>query len=46
MTFEVAYCIAFFVLLLAMWVSFITKIRRSGGRIMPDKQAVRREGFS
>jgi protein-S-isoprenylcysteine O-methyltransferase Ste14 len=31
-------------LLLAMRVYFMVKVRRSGGRIMPDEQAVAREG--
>lgn len=33
-----------FLLLLAMRVYFMVKVRRSGGRIMPDQDAVRREG--
>jgi len=49
MTSETAYRIAFFVLLLAlisMRVYYMIKVRRSGGRIMPDEQAVNREGGS
>ncbi len=47
MTSEPVYRLAFFVLLfalLAMRVYFMVKVRRSGGRIMPDEQAVQREG--
>jgi len=47
MTSEPVYRLAFFVLLLAllaMRVYFMVKVRRSGGRIMPDDQAVQREG--
>jgi protein-S-isoprenylcysteine O-methyltransferase Ste14 len=47
MTSETAYRIAFFILLLAllaMRVYFAVKVRRSGGRLMPDEQAARREG--
>ena len=47
MTSETIYRNAFFVLLcalLAMRVYFMVKVRRSGGRIMPDQQAVAREG--
>jgi protein-S-isoprenylcysteine O-methyltransferase Ste14 len=44
---EPIFRVAFFILLaalLAMRVYFMVKVRRSGGRLMPDKQAVRREG--
>jgi protein-S-isoprenylcysteine O-methyltransferase Ste14 len=44
---EAAYRLAFFVLfllLVAMRVYFMIKVRRSGGRIMPDEKAVEREG--
>jgi protein-S-isoprenylcysteine O-methyltransferase Ste14 len=47
MTSETVYRIAFFVLLfalLAMRIYFMIKVRRSGGRIMPDEKAVAREG--
>jgi protein-S-isoprenylcysteine O-methyltransferase Ste14 len=47
MTSELAYRLAFFVLLLAllaMRVYFAVKARRAGGRITPDQQAVQREG--
>jgi protein-S-isoprenylcysteine O-methyltransferase Ste14 len=47
MTSETAYRLAFsflLVALLAMRVYFMVKVRRSGGRIMPDEQAVQREG--
>ncbi len=44
---ETIYRIAFFlllVMLVAMRVYFMVKVRRTGGRIMPDKTAVEREG--
>lgn len=44
---ETIFRLAFFVLLtalLAMRVYFMIKVRRSGGRITPDEQAVHREG--
>jgi protein-S-isoprenylcysteine O-methyltransferase Ste14 len=44
---ETVYRIAFLVLLVAllvMRVYFMVKVRRSGGRLMPDKGAVQREG--
>ena len=44
---EPVYRLAFFILLcalLAMRIYFMVKVRRSGGRIMPDEQAVQREG--
>ena len=47
MTTETAYRIAFLILLLmliAMRVYFMIKVRRSGGRLMPDEKAVKREG--
>jgi protein-S-isoprenylcysteine O-methyltransferase Ste14 len=47
MTSESIYRLAFLVLLmalLAMRVYFMVRVRRSGGRIMPDEQAVQREG--
>jgi protein-S-isoprenylcysteine O-methyltransferase Ste14 len=47
MTSETIYRLAFLVLLLAllaMRVFFMIRVRRSGGRIMPDEQAVQREG--
>ena len=47
MTTETVYRVAFFILfiiLLAMRVYFIIKVRRSDGRIMPDEDAVKREG--
>jgi protein-S-isoprenylcysteine O-methyltransferase Ste14 len=36
--------LALLVVLLGMRVYFMVKVRRSGGRIMPDEQAVQREG--
>jgi len=33
-----------FVVLIAMRVAFMIRVRRSGGRLTPDKQAVEREG--
>ncbi len=47
MTPEAVFRLAFFVLLLAllaMRVYFMVKVRRSGGRLTPDDQAVEREG--
>ncbi len=47
MTSETIYRIAFLVLLLAllaMRVYFMVKVRRSGERLLPDEQAVQREG--
>ena len=47
MTTEAIYRFAFlvlFVLLLAMRIYFMVKVKRSGGRIMPDEGAVKREG--
>jgi protein-S-isoprenylcysteine O-methyltransferase Ste14 len=47
MTSDTVFRLAFFFLLfalLAMRVYFMVKVRRSGGRIMPDEQAVKREG--
>jgi protein-S-isoprenylcysteine O-methyltransferase Ste14 len=47
MTTEPVFRLAFLILLaalIAMRVYFMIKVRRSGGRIMPDAQAVRREG--
>jgi protein-S-isoprenylcysteine O-methyltransferase Ste14 len=47
MSSELAYRLAFFILLLAllaMRVYFMVKVRRSGGRLMPDEKAVQREG--
>lgn len=47
MTPEVVYRIAFlilFMLLLSMRVYFMIKVRRAGGRIMPDGGAIQREG--
>jgi len=47
MTTETVFRIAFlilFVMLLAMRVYFMVKVRRSGGRLMPDQKAVEREG--
>jgi protein-S-isoprenylcysteine O-methyltransferase Ste14 len=44
---ETNYRIAFFgllVMLIAMRSFFMVKVRRSGGRLMPDKKAVEREG--
>jgi protein-S-isoprenylcysteine O-methyltransferase Ste14 len=44
---ETIYRIAFFillVLLIAMRVYFMVRVRRSGGRLMPDNKAVKREG--
>lgn len=44
---ESLYRLAFLVLLLAllgMRFYFMNKVRRSGGRLMPDKEAVKREG--
>ncbi len=47
MTAETIFRFAFlllFILLLAMRVYFMIKVRRSGGRIMPDEGAIQREG--
>jgi len=47
MTTEANYRIAFLILLvmlIAMRIYFMIKVRRSGGRLMPDEQAVKREG--
>jgi protein-S-isoprenylcysteine O-methyltransferase Ste14 len=47
MTTESIFRIAFlilFVMLLAMRVYFMVRVRRAGGRLTPDKQAVAREG--
>ena len=47
MTSETTYCVAFFVLLMALFamrVYFMVKVKHSGGRIMPDEKAVAREG--
>ena len=47
MSTEIEYRIAFLVLLvmlLAMRIFFMIRVRRSGGRIMPDEKAVAREG--
>lgn len=47
MTSETVFRLAFFILLtalLTMRVYFMVKVRRSGGRIMPDNKAVAREG--
>jgi protein-S-isoprenylcysteine O-methyltransferase Ste14 len=47
MTTETSHRIAFLILvvmLLAMRVYFMVKVRRSGGRLMPDEKAVKREG--
>lgn len=47
MSAETSFRIAFlilFVILIAMRVYFMVRVRRSGGRIMPDGQAVAREG--
>ena len=44
---ELVYRFAFFTLLLAllaMRLYFMVKVYRSGGRLMPDQQAVQREG--
>lgn len=44
---ESVYHIAFlvlFLMLLAMRIYFMVKVRRSGGRIMPDEGAIKREG--
>jgi protein-S-isoprenylcysteine O-methyltransferase Ste14 len=42
-TFRIAFLVLFLALL-AMRVYFMIKVRRAGGRIMPDEQAVAREG--
>jgi protein-S-isoprenylcysteine O-methyltransferase Ste14 len=42
-TFRIAFFILF-ILLLVMRFYFMLKVRRSGGRIMPDKKAIEREG--
>ena len=42
-TFRVAFFILF-ILLLVMRFYFMLKVRRSGGRIMPDEKAIEREG--
>lgn len=47
MSAETVFRLAFFILLLAllaMRVYFMIKVRRTGGRIMPDEQAIQREG--
>lgn len=47
MTTEIIYRLAFFILfilLLAMRVYFVIRVRRSGGRILPDDKAIEREG--
>jgi hypothetical protein len=47
MTNEAVYRMAFlvlFMLLLAMRIYFMIRVRRAGGRIMPDEGAVQREG--
>lgn len=47
MTGETIYRVAFFLLfllLLAMRVYFMIRVRRSGGRILPDDKAIEREG--
>jgi protein-S-isoprenylcysteine O-methyltransferase Ste14 len=47
MTSDAVYRLAFLVLLIslfAMRITFMVKVRRSGGRITPDEQAVQREG--
>jgi protein-S-isoprenylcysteine O-methyltransferase Ste14 len=47
MTTESTFRLAFGILLaalLAMRIYFMVKVRRAGGRLMPDKQAVAREG--
>jgi len=47
MTTETIYRIAFFILfmmLIAMRVYFMVRVRRSGGRILPDEGAIEREG--
>lgn len=47
MTSETIYRLAFLVLLialLAMRVTFMIRVRRSGGRLTPDEQAAQREG--
>ena len=44
---EIVYRFAFLILLLAllaMRIFFMVRVRRAGGRLMPDKQAVEREG--
>ena len=49
MTSETVYRLAFFVLLFALFamrVYFMIKVRRADGRVMPDDQAVVREGGS
>jgi protein-S-isoprenylcysteine O-methyltransferase Ste14 len=47
MTTEIVYRLAFlilFMLLLAMRIYFMIRVRRAGGRLMPDEEAVQREG--
>lgn len=47
MTAETVFRIAFLILLLgllAMRVYFMIRVRRSGGRIMPEEEAIKREG--
>ena len=47
MTTESVFRLAFFILLLALFAMrfyYMIKVRRTGGRLMPDKQAVKREG--
>ena len=43
MVFRLAFFILF-MLLLAMRIYFMVRVRRSGGRIMPDSKAIEREG--
>jgi protein-S-isoprenylcysteine O-methyltransferase Ste14 len=42
-TFRIAFLILF-LMLLAMRVYFMVKVRRSGGRVMPGEEAIQREG--
>jgi protein-S-isoprenylcysteine O-methyltransferase Ste14 len=43
MVFRIAFFILF-ILLASMRIYFMVRVRRSGGRIMPDKEAIEREG--
>jgi len=43
MVFRIAFFVLF-LMLLVMRIYFMSKVRRSGGRIMPDEKAIEREG--
>jgi protein-S-isoprenylcysteine O-methyltransferase Ste14 len=42
-TFHIAFLILF-VMLIAMRIYFMVRVRRAGGRLMPDESAIKREG--